>query len=218
MALTPLSKLDDYKLVDEKQDVRGWPVQDAAGAQLGKVEDLIVDTEERRVSTLRLDAGIWVPVKDVTLGDGVVVFEGEGAGAAPGRAAGTEDEVRLPVLEEQLQVSKREVERGAVRVSTVVSERPVEEQVRLREEHVSVERRPVDRPVAPAAVAALRDQTLEVRESAEVPVVAKEARVVEEVVVRKDVAERAETVRDTLRRTDIRVEALPPGQRDPRRG
>ena len=34
----------------------------------------------------------------------------------------------------------------------------------------------------------------------------KEARVVEEVVVGKDVEERTETVRDALRRTDVRVE------------
>jgi uncharacterized protein (TIGR02271 family) len=116
-------------------------------------------------------------------------------------------EARVPVVEEELQVGKREVERGGVRVESRVEERPVEEQVTLREEHVRVERRPVDRPVGDAE-GLFREGTLEVSERAEVPVVAKEARVVEEVVVNKEVGERTETVRDTVRRTDVNVEEV----------
>ena len=60
---------------------------------------------------------------------------------------GTEDtEVRIPVVEEDISISKREVERGHVRIYSRVTEHPVEEAVRLREEKVTVERRPVDRP------------------------------------------------------------------------
>ncbi|RYY92282.1 MAG: DUF2382 domain-containing protein, partial [Chitinophagaceae bacterium] len=43
-------------------------------------------------------------------------------------------------------------------------------------------------------------------EKSEVPVVNKEARVVEEVRVRKEVSERDETIRDTVRRTDIDID------------
>ena len=113
-------------------------------------------------------------------------------------------EARIPVVEEQLQVGKREVERGGVRVESRVTETPVEQNVNLREERVHVERHAVDRPVADADKA-FREGTLEVTERAEEAVVAKEARVVEEVVVNKEVGERTETVRDTVRRTDVDV-------------
>jgi uncharacterized protein (TIGR02271 family) len=86
-----------------------------------------------------------------------------------------------------------------------VVETPVEERVALREEHVNVERRPVDRPVA-AGDDAFRERTIEATESAEKAVVSKEARVTEEVVVRKQAEERTETVSDTVRRTEVEVE------------
>ena len=116
-------------------------------------------------------------------------------------------ETAIPVVEEELHVGKREVERGGVRVESRVTETPVEEQVQLREERVHVERRPVDRPVGDAENL-FREGTLEVSERAEEAVVAKEARVVEEVVVGKEVAERTETVRETVRRTDVSVEEI----------
>jgi uncharacterized protein (TIGR02271 family) len=116
-------------------------------------------------------------------------------------------ETRIPVVEEELQVGKREVERGGVRVESRVSEKPVERDVNLKEEHVRVERHAVNRPVTNADEA-FREGTLEVTERAEVPVVAKEARVVEEVVVNKEVGERTETVRDTVRRSDVNVEEV----------
>jgi uncharacterized protein (TIGR02271 family) len=112
----------------------------------------------------------------------------------------------LPVVEERLDVGKREVQRGGVRVHTTIEEQPVEEQVTLREERVNVERRPVDRPVSDADASAFKEQSFEVVERAEEPVVRKQARVIEEVVVGKDVRERTETVRDTVRRQDVHVD------------
>ena len=81
----------------------------------------------------------------------------------------------------------------------------MQEQVALREERVSVERRPVDRPIA-AGDDAFRERTIEATETAEEAVVAKEARVTEEVVVRKQSEERTQTVSDTVRRTEVEVE------------
>ncbi len=78
----------------------------------------------------------------------------------------------------------------------------------MREEHVTVERRPVNRAVSDADVSAFKEGTIEVTETAEEAVVAKQARVVEEVVVGKQVEERTETVRDTVRRTDVEVEQI----------
>jgi uncharacterized protein (TIGR02271 family) len=115
-------------------------------------------------------------------------------------------EVALPVIEEQLNIGKQVVQRGGVRIHTRVTERPVEETINLREEHVTVERRPVDRAVTDADVAASQRQDFTVTERAETAVVGKEARVVEEVVVGKDVTERQEIVRDTVRRSDVEVD------------
>ena len=117
-------------------------------------------------------------------------------------------EVTLPVVQEELQVGKREVQRGGVHVVTHVTETPVQETVRLREEHVTVERHRVDRP-ATAGDTAFKNSTFEVRQHAEVAVVSKEARVVEEVVIGKKTTEHVETVSDTVRRTDVVVEELP---------
>jgi len=118
----------------------------------------------------------------------------------------------LPVVEEKLKVGKREVERGGVRVFSHVSERPVEEQVTLREEHARVERRPVDRPASEADLATFKEGTIEVRERAEEAVVSKQPRVTEEVVVGKDTTERTETIRDSVRRTDVDVEQVGRGR------
>jgi len=115
-------------------------------------------------------------------------------------------EARIPVIEEELHVDKRAVEGGGVRVRTRVVERPVEEVVRLREERVNVERRPVNRPITEADLNAFREGQFELRERGEEAVVAKEARVVEEVAINKEVGERTETVRDTVRSTDVDVE------------
>jgi uncharacterized protein (TIGR02271 family) len=115
----------------------------------------------------------------------------------------------IPVVEEQLQVGKREVEQGGVRIHTTQTERPVEANVNLREERVNVERHRVDRPATPGELNQPgRDAAIEVTATSEVPVVAKEARVVEEVVVNKDVKERAETIRDSVRKTDVKVEKI----------
>lgn len=112
----------------------------------------------------------------------------------------------IPRVEERLEVGKREVERGGVQVRSRIIEKPVEEHVRLREEHVNVERKAVDRPLNANEGEAFRERNIELTERSEVPVVNKEARVVEEVRVSKEVSERNETIRDTVRRTDIDID------------
>lgn len=122
------------------------------------------------------------------------------------RAFAEQGEIAIPVIEEQLVVGKQVVQRGGVRVHTRVTERPVEEHVRLREEHVHVERHAVNRDATDADFAAVRQGDITLTERAEEAVVAKQAHVVEEVVVGKNVTEHEETVRDTVKRTDVEIE------------
>jgi uncharacterized protein (TIGR02271 family) len=122
--------------------------------------------------------------------------------AAASQAAGKEEVI--PLAEEALEVGKRAVNR-TTRLRRYVVERPVEEQVRLRDETVTIERRPVS-GTATVPPDAFTEKTIEVTEKGEEAVVAKTARVTEEVVVRKDATERVETVRDTVRREQIDTE------------
>jgi len=120
---------------------------------------------------------------------------------------GTEERV-LDVVQEELQVGKRRLDMGGVRIVQRVSERPVREVVRLREERAVVDRRAVDRPATADDLGTFGEGTLEVRETREEPVVAKTARVVEEVRVGKEVREREETIEDSVRRKDVDVQQV----------
>jgi stress response protein YsnF len=130
------------------------------------------------------------------------------SGATSMTDATTSGSASLPVIEEELQVGKRVVETGGVRLRSRIVETPVEEHLRLREEHVHVERNPVNRDATAADFNNFREGTIELTQHAEVPVVGKEVRVVEEVRLEKEVEERQEVVRDTLRSTDVEVENL----------
>lgn len=123
------------------------------------------------------------------------------------------NETRIPNVEEQMRVGKRQVQRGGVRIFRTVTEQPFEETHTLREEKVNVERRPADRPASDADLnEAFREQEYEVTETGEELVTDKRARVTGEVVVNKEVEEHPETVRDTLRRTEVHTEDLGEGQ------
>lgn len=128
--------------------------------------------------------------------------------AAQDLQPGQKGEIHVPITQEELSVGTRPVQRGGVRIYRHVEEQPVHEQVQLREEHVVVDRHPVDRPLTPADQDAFQDRSYEVREMAEEAVVAKQARVVEEIVVRKDVDTRTETIDDTVRHTDVEVQPV----------
>ncbi len=144
----------------------------------------VVTTESRTVAPV---AKVAVPVK---------------------AAARTGNDDVVQVIEERLDVGKRSVSRGKVRLHAYVVENAVSENVSLRDETVTIDRRPVDRAVAVGelGVDAFKDRTIEMEEIDEEAVVAKSARVVEEIGIRKDVTDRTETIRDTVRSTKVDIE------------
>lgn len=117
----------------------------------------------------------------------------------------------IPVVQEQLKVGKREVQRGGVRVFSRIVETPVNESIGLREEHVNVERHAVNQPISGADTSAFKEQSIEMRETAEEAVVEKSARVVEEVTINKEVTQREQKISDTVRHTEVEVEQLGAG-------
>ena len=156
-----------------------------------------VDVNERAnqygySSDINTTAGTLYPESDTTLTD----------------LPRTDADQAISVIEENLQVGKREVTTGGARLRSRIVERPVEETLRLRQERVSVDRQTVNRPATAADLANFQDAEIELTERAEVPVVNKEARVVEEISLSKEVEEREETIRDTVRKTEVDIENL----------
>ena len=127
------------------------------------------------------------------------------------RATTATDGDTMQLSEESLSVGKRAVSGGTTRIRRYVVETPVSENVTLHTEKVTLDRRPVTdgRPVGNTDFA---DKTIEMTETSEEAVVAKTARVTEEVSLRKEASERVETVKDTVRREEVEIEQVPGGQ------
>jgi stress response protein YsnF len=121
------------------------------------------------------------------------------------RSQTDKDQISIPVVEENVQVGKKEVETGGIRLRSKIVEEDVTENLKLRDEKVRVERTPVNRP---ANEGDLKEENIEMTERTEVPVVSKEARVVEEVRLNKEVEQRDETIKETVRKTKVDVENI----------
>jgi uncharacterized protein (TIGR02271 family) len=122
------------------------------------------------------------------------------------------DQVTVPVMEEHLEVGKRKVQRGGVRIHSQIVEEPIRENISLREDRVTVERRPVDRDATEADLADFKEGSIEFHETVEEPVISKRKRVVEEIVIGKETRERTETISETVRKTQVSVEPLRAGE------
>jgi len=114
----------------------------------------------------------------------------------------------LEVIEEEMQVGKEIVERGRARIFSIVSEKQVQQDVHLRDETLRVQRRPVNREVRDTPDL-FRERSFEMVEMDEIATVGKTAHVVEEVQLGKEIADKVETVKETLRRQDVKVEEVP---------
>jgi hypothetical protein len=91
--------------------------------------------------------------------------------------------------------------RNAVEAEDDLVRSPAHNATAVREENIAAGWRDAQQPVSWAGQTnSAQGRTIEVPETGEVPVVAKEARVVEEVTIGKQATE---TVRDTVRRTDV---------------
>ena len=179
----------------------GYVVAVVAGT---KQSDVVEDIFERH-SAHKIDETQAVR-RDATTVPPLIAAPAIAAAAVP--VEPVEGQTAIPVVEEELVVGKRLVDQGGVRVYRRVVEVPVEESVNLQEEHVTLERRPADRAVTDGDQA-FEGRTIELTETAEEAVVAKSARVVEEVLVGKTTSEHIETIHDTVRRTEVETEKIP---------
>ena len=119
----------------------------------------------------------------------------------------TEQQAKIPVVKEELQVGKRQVPSGKAEVQTRTKKEQVQENIPLREEQVTVERKPAGREPKPGeAEQAFKEQSVEMTETREEPVISKRPRVTEEITMRKEAGERTETVNESVRSTDVDVQ------------
>jgi stress response protein YsnF len=133
---------------------------------------------------------------------------------AAGAVAGEEV---ISLAEEQMNVGKRLVQEGTTRIRRFVTERPVEAQVTLHEEHAQVIRRVISDPDYVKNID-WTDKTVEVTETVEEAVITKSAHIAEEVVIRKEGADHVKTLRDKVRRQQVEVERLPGRDLPPKAG
>jgi stress response protein YsnF len=112
----------------------------------------------------------------------------------------------IPVIEENLQVGTKDVDTGETKIHTSISEHPVEEDIKLRSENVNIERNEINRPATQEDLRSFEEGTIEFTEKKEIPVVTKEAKVVEEISLNKEITENEATIRDTVRKTDVEIE------------
>ena len=237
-----LSRHNSWRLDRDDDDIRGWVLRDSDGRSLGTVTELIFDTTTEHITDIVLADDERFPARDVAIGDHVLTLtnnearrraearaaEARAAEAravavaakpptlksVPAAAATDATDIVIPIVEEQIELGTREVPAGSVAVHAHVVAEPVSEEVHLRRERVTVERRRVDRPLdATDAAVQLADRSFEMTAKSEEPVVEKHARLVEEIVVTKTTDERLDHVRDTLRRTEVEVTELPAEQK-----
>src|SRR3954467_5951713 len=120
----------------------------------------------------------------------------------------SEETQSAQVIEEELEVGVARTT-GGKRLKTEISEREVQETVTLHEENIEVEHTKVDRVLKPEEAAnAFQENTIEMTEVSEKPVVSKQAHVIEEVALTKQSGERDVTVSGTVRRQDVTVEEI----------
>jgi stress response protein YsnF len=226
MAASVISVFDDQKIAGKVVEAlrsegfkdRDIQVLEGEGDELmSEIAEHGFGKEDARGFAEAADEGkilVAARVPEDKLDRAVAIMERFEAASGEGRPAASGSEETVQVVEEEVSVGKRKVANGGVRVTSSVSERPVKETVQLREEHVEAERRSADRKLsADEAEAAFKEKTVEMMGTSEEAEIRKEARVVGEVSLSKETKERQQTVRDTVRRTDVEVEKIEAGAR-----
>jgi uncharacterized protein (TIGR02271 family) len=151
-----------------------------------------------------LDTASYDTSYDTSMATGATASR-EGFGTGTVQTA-TDEEIRIPVMEEELTATVRQQEAGAVRIEKDVVTEEQTLNVPVTEERVRVERRVVDRPVSAADADAFEETVIDVPLRTETVNLQKQARVAEEVIVSKEATQRTEHVSGTVRREEVFVD------------
>lgn len=224
--LMPLSRMDDFKVAEHDEDVRGWKVVARDGDTIGKVDDLLIDTTARRVRYLGVDLDrgllsgrshsghVMIPIENVRLDRHKrVLLDSLGsheifslptyeAGSFGGAHLDTDREARLTLSEEELAVGKRRVASGEVEVGKRVETQQVRESVPVTREEVTIERRPA---TGMSTAPTIEEGEIHVPLSHEEVIVEKRVVPKEELVIKKHQVQGEQVVEDEVRRERVEV-------------
>ncbi|KAA3437066.1 PRC-barrel domain-containing protein [Rufibacter hautae] len=114
----------------------------------------------------------------------------------------------IPVIEERTLGGNQEIDTIQTHAQRQTVDNYLKEDTQPREEQPLLERIPVDHPTNEADFKSFQEGYLELKEYAEVPIITKEAFVVEEITIGKDVEVREELIQETARKTEIQIEEL----------
>lgn len=119
----------------------------------------------------------------------------------------------IPVIEEQLVIDKRVVEKGRVRISKRVREQEETVNIPLVQENVQVERIPLNQYIAePPPPVRYEGNTMIIPVVREVVVVEKRLVLVEELRVTKNQVQTQETQKVRLRKEEVKVKRVSGGK------
>jgi len=151
-----MSDVKDYRIIDGEPDIRGWEVRTLSGADVGEVDDLLIDPHRGEVVMLDIDLNdsdqhINLPIRGVQLDRGrrcVIVDSGDVRNARESVLGDRDldrDELRTDARssDERADETAREIRYGAMRNASdesddhnvteeVVERRPVIEEVVVR--------------------------------------------------------------------------------------
>lgn len=127
-------------------------------------------------------------------------------GTDANREDGHGDTISIPVLEEELEVQKRQVETGSIRINKTISEREEIVDQALNRERANVERIPINRIVKEAANSRYENNTWIIPVYEEVVVVEKRLVLREEIRITKEMSVEQHHERIPLRSEKVTVE------------
>ena len=228
--LMPLSRMSDFKVSDNDQDIRGWKVVARDGDTIGKVDELLIDTTTNRVRYLGVDLDrgllsgrshsgkVLIPIESVRLDrHDRVLLNSVGSheittlptydasmfhGQNLGNRLDTEREERLTLSEEELAVGKRRVASGEVEVGKRVETQHVRETVPVMREEVTIERRPA---TGMGTAPTIEEGEIHVPLAHEEVIVEKRVVPKEELVIKKHQVQGEQVVEDEVRRERVEV-------------
>jgi uncharacterized protein (TIGR02271 family) len=208
MARKPLTQLPDWELVDKEDDIRGHMLMDESGNRIGKVDELILDTDMGRVTEIVLDNGKRYPADriDIRKGEPFLLTEARPQPMFRREEEMMGEEKTYPLAEERLRVRRTREKVGQVDVDIdVISHRETmrvptsHEEVYVEEEAVTP--RPAEHPIGEG-----KDDVISVPVYDEEITPEKETVITREVHVGKMEEEEEETVSEELRREEARIE------------
>lgn len=179
---------------------RGMPIFDVNGQSIGTVEDFNDQYFTAGGQQYSLSANDAYRFEN----DGIYLTGTQNYVDTAQNAA----ELRVPVIEEQLNVGKQQVQQGEVQIHKTVTQEQVSVPVELRREEVHVQQVDVsNRPLQPGELeTAFQEGTIRVPVRGEEAVVAKQAVVTGEVDINKTVTAEQQTISDTVRREEVHVD------------